>query len=40
MMGSEDTKMVIKGSAGKREHKTLMSPQKLEIITKLESGES
>jgi hypothetical protein len=39
-MVSEDPKMSKQGTAGKRKCITLTIPQKLEIITRLESGES
>jgi hypothetical protein len=38
-MVSKDLKMSKQGAAGKRNHVTLTVPRKLEIITRLESGE-
>jgi hypothetical protein len=38
-MASEDPKMSKQGTAGKREHITLMIPQKLEIMKRNESGK-
>jgi hypothetical protein len=39
-MASKDPKMSIHGTAGKRQHVTLMIPQKLQIIARLERGKS
>ena len=39
-MASEDLKMSEHSTAGKRKHVTLTISQKLEIIRRLESGES
>jgi hypothetical protein len=39
-MPSEDPKMSKQNAADKREHATLMIPQKHEMIMRLESGES
>jgi hypothetical protein len=40
IMASKDPKMSRQGTAGKKKHVTLMIPQKLEIIRRLESDES
>jgi hypothetical protein len=39
-MASEDPNLNKQGTAGRRQHVTLMIPQKLEIISRLESGKS
>jgi hypothetical protein len=39
-MASKDPKISTQGKAGKRKHITLMIPQKLQIIARLESGKS
>jgi hypothetical protein len=39
-MASKDAKMSKKATAGKTKHVTLMSPQKHEIIRRLENSES
>jgi hypothetical protein len=39
-MASKDSQMGKQGTAGKRKHITLMIYQKLEIIWRLESGET
>jgi hypothetical protein len=39
-MALQDPKMSKRGAVGKRKHTTLMIPQKLEIITRFESGEA
>jgi hypothetical protein len=38
-MASKDPKVSKQGTTGKRKHVTLMIPQKLEIIRRLESGK-
>jgi hypothetical protein len=38
--GFQNPRMSNQGAAGKRKHRTLMTPQKLEIIWRLESGQS
>jgi hypothetical protein len=39
-MASEDLKMSKQGTAGKKKHRTLIIPQKVEIIRRLEGGKS
>jgi hypothetical protein len=39
-MASKDPKVSKQGTAGKKKHVTLLIPQKLEIIGRLESGKS
>jgi hypothetical protein len=39
-MASKDTKMSKQHTAAKRKHVTLIIPQKLEMIRRLESGET
>jgi hypothetical protein len=39
-MASKDPKRREQGTAGMRKHATVMIPQKLEIIRRLESGKS
>jgi hypothetical protein len=39
-MASEDPKMSTQCVVGKRQHITLMIPQNLEVIRRLESGKS
>jgi hypothetical protein len=40
ILASQDPRMSKQGTASKRKHTTLMVPQKLKIVSRLESGKN